>query len=97
MRKVFVAAVLAFSLAGCCKNLSREGAYHDGVKQYAIESGLLDKYEGYLDADPRLNPQDGDDDATLERKKNSKRIKKATPSEFRLLIAEEEKALDKEE
>lgn len=86
MRKALIAfmAVLAIACTGCCSNLSREGAYHDGVKQLVIESGLLDEYEAYLEADTSI-------------KAGTKKIRKDTPVELRLLIAEEEKALKKKD
>jgi hypothetical protein len=97
MTRLLAAALLSLSVVGCCGTLSRETAYHEGVKDYTLGSGLLDQHEKYLDADPKLNARDGDDDATKERKANSKRIRKTTVTEFRALIAEEEKALDKED
>lgn len=93
MRKILIGCILALACVGCCGTLAREAAYHDGVKQLTIESGMIAEYEKYLDADPKLNPQAGDDDATKDRKKNTKRIRKNTPKELRALIAEEDKAL----
>ncbi len=82
MRKSLIAfAIIAITACtGCCSNLSREGAYHDGVKQLVIESGLLGEYEGYLEADASI-------------KEGTKKIRKGTATELRALIAEEEKAL----
>ncbi len=82
VRKTFVIlAVLGFLvLSGCCGTLAREKAFHDGVKQYAVASGLLDEYEKYVDADAKLKPE-------------TKTIRKDTAKGFRALIAQEEKAL----
>jgi hypothetical protein len=82
MMKALAAILLFVALSGCCGSTSREAAYHDGVKQYALESGMLDEYEKYVDADPKLK------DAT-------KKIRKDTSKGLRALIAEEGKALDK--
>ncbi len=95
--RLLIAVVLSLSVVGCCKNLSREGAYHDGVKQYALESGLLEQHDAYIDADPRWVAKDGDDSETKARKERTKKIRKGTTAGFRKLIAEEEKALDKED
>ncbi len=75
---------LALLSSGCCEILSREAAFHDGVKQYAIESGMLDEYEAYIDADPNL-------------KASTKKIRKGTPAGLRALIAQEEEALKKDD
>ena len=87
MRKVLSACVLVFVVAiltGCpAANLQRENAYHDGVKQYALESGLLEEYDKYIDADPSLKP-------------NTKKIRKQTSAGFRALIATQEEALKKD-
>ena len=82
MRKTLIAfaVIVIAACTGCCSNLSREGAYHDGVKQLIIESGLLDEYEGYLEADASI-------------KEGTKKIRKGTATELRALIAEEDKAL----
>jgi len=82
MRTFLTAVVLALA-TGCCATGARESAYHDGVKQYAVESGLLDEYEKYIDADPVLKPQ-------------TKVIRKGTVKGFRALITEEEKSLKKD-
>lgn len=84
MRKLLAACVLALMCSGCLKTLQREVAYHDGVKQYTIKSGMLDEYEAYLEADPSLG-------------ETTKKIRKATPAGLRALIAEEEKALKKDD
>ena len=76
--------VLVLLLSGCCGILSREVAFHDGVKQYAIESGMLKEYEAYIDADPNL-------------KESTKKIRKGTPAGLRALIAQEEEALKKDD
>lgn len=78
-----IAGVLALLMVGCCGNLSRETAYHDGVKQYAIESGLLSEYEAYVKADPKL-------------KDDTKKIRVGTATEFRKLIDTEEGSLKKD-
>ncbi len=82
MRKALIAfaVVVITTCSGCRSNLSREGAYHDGVKQLVIESGLLDEYEGYLEADASI-------------KEGTKKVRKGTATELRALIAEEDKAL----
>lgn len=88
MRKVLTGCVLVFLMAiltGCpAVNLKRENAYHDGVKQYALESGLLKEYDKYIDADPNI-------------KANTKKIRKQTSAGFRALIATEEEALKKDD
>ncbi len=83
MRKILGACILALMCVGCCGVASREAAYHDGVKQYALESGLLDEYDKYIDADPKL-------------KDTTKKIRKQTSAGFRKLIAAEEEALNKD-
>lgn len=83
MRSILIGAVLALCTAGCCGNLSREAAFHDGVKQYTIESGMLDEYEKYVDADPKLKPE-------------TKEIRKDTSKGLRKLIAQEGEALKKD-
>lgn len=80
MRNVLMALAIALVGTGCCGSASREAAFHDGVKQYAIESGMLDEYEKYVDADPKL-------------KDDSKKIRKATSAGLRALVAQEGKAL----
>lgn len=82
--RFLIAVVLSLSVVGCSANLSRESAYHDGVKQLTIESGMVKEYEGYVKNDPKL-------------KDTSKKIRLATPQKLRDLIAEEEKALKKED
>lgn len=82
MRKVLITCALLLACTGCCNTLSREAAYHDGVKNAVLESGLLDEYEAYLAADPVI-------------KDRTKEIRKGTSTKFRELIAEEEKALTK--
>ena len=96
MRKILSVCVLSLLCVGCCGVASREAAYHDGVKQYALESGLLDEYDKYIDADPRWIAKDTDDSATKERKERTKKIRKQTPAGFRALIATEEEALKKD-
>jgi len=84
--RMFALAALALTLAassvGCCGVSSREQAFHDGVKQYVIASGLADEYDRYIDADPKL-------------KDDTKRIRKDTTKGLRALIAEEGKAIEK--
>lgn len=82
MRKLLSIFILALACAGCCGTLSREVAFHDGVKQYAIKSGLLDEYEAYIKADPNL-------------KDTTKKIRTGTAQKFRALIATEEEVLKK--
>lgn len=81
MRSLII-GVLALCAAGCGGNLSRESAYHDGVKQYTISSGMLDEYEKYVDADPKLKDQ-------------TKKIRKDTSKDFRKLIDQEDQSLKK--
>ncbi len=38
IRKILIGCVLALACVGCCGMASREATYHDGVKQYALES-----------------------------------------------------------
>ena len=76
--------LLALLSSGCCGVLSREAAFLDGVKQYSIESGLLKEYDAYIDADPNL-------------KATTKTIRKQSSAGLRALIAEEEKALKKDD
>jgi len=80
--RILLTVFVAILMVGCCGSQSREAAFHDGVKQYAVGSGLLDEYEKYVDADPVLKPE-------------TKKIRKDTAKGFRALIAEEGKALDK--
>jgi hypothetical protein len=82
MRSLLI-GVLTLCATGCCGNLSREAAYHDGVKQYALESKMLDEYEVYVDVDPKII------------KPETRKIRKDTAKGLRALIAEEEKALKK--
>lgn len=82
MKTMFL-VILTLSSVGCCGTLSRETAFHDGVKQYAISSGLLAEYEKYVDADPKL-------------KDETKKIRKDTSKGFKALIDQEEKALGKD-
>lgn len=84
MRKILIACSLALMCVGCCGVTSREVAYHDGVKQYALESGLLAEYDKYIDADPAI-------------KASTKKIRKQTSAGFRALIATEEEALKKDD
>lgn len=77
-----IACALTLLMVGCCGNLSREAAYHDGVKQYALESGMLNEYEAYVAADPKL-------------KDETKKIRKGTSEGLRKLIAQEEQSLKK--
>lgn len=81
MRSLII-AVLALCAVGCCGSASREAAYHDGVKQYTTSSGMLDEYEKYIDADPKL-------------KDDTKKIRKDTSKGLRALIAQEEQSLNK--
>jgi hypothetical protein len=78
--KVVVLVLLLVSSVGCCGTLSRETAFHDGVKQYAVESGMLAEYEAYVEADTKIKPE-------------TKVIRKGTSKGLRALIAEEGKAL----
>lgn len=82
MRSLIV-AILALCVTGCCGNLSREAAYHDGVKQYTLESGMTSEYEAYIEADPKLKPE-------------TKKIRKDTAAGLRKLIAQEEASLKKD-
>ncbi len=85
MRKLLaVACVLALTCSGCLKTLQREVAFHDGIKQEVLKSGLLDEYEAYLEADPVLG-------------KTTKKIRKGTATAIRALIAEQEKAFEKDD
>lgn len=87
MRKValMVVAVCALAiLCSGCGTLSREVAYHEGVKEYAIKSGLLDEYDKYLEADPNLAD-------------TTKTIRKQSSEGLRALIAAEEAAIKEEE
>ncbi len=96
MRKILIGCVLALACGGCCGVASREVAYHDGVKQYALESGLLAEYDKYIDSDPRWIVKETDDSDTKKRKERTKKIRKQTPAGFRALIATEEEALKKD-
>jgi len=80
--RILISGVLALFMVGCCGSLSREAAYHDGVKQYTIESGMASEYEAYIEADPKLKPE-------------TKKIRKDTAAGLRKLIATEEAALQK--
>jgi len=77
-----IAGVLALLMVGCCGNLSREAAYHDGVKEYTLKSGMTDEYEAYVKADPKL-------------KDDTKKIRLGTATGLRKLIAQEEESLKK--
>lgn len=77
-----ITGVLALFMVGCCGNLSRESAYHDGVKQYTIESGMTAEYEAYIEADSKLKPE-------------TKKIRKDTAAGLKKLIATEEASLQK--
>lgn len=85
--RMFALAALALTLAassiGCCGVSTREQAFHDGVKQYVLASGLVDEYDKYIDSDPKL-------------KDDTKKLRKDTTKGLRALIAEEEKALKKD-
>ncbi len=80
--RILISSVLALLMVGCCGTLSREAAYHDGVKQYTVESGMTAEYEAYIDADPKLKPE-------------TKKIRKDTAAGLKKLIATEEAALQK--
>lgn len=80
--RILISGVLALLMVGCCGTMSRESAYHDGVKQYTVESGMTAEYEAYIDADPKLKPE-------------TKKIRKDTAAGLRKLIATEEAALQK--
>lgn len=97
MRKILAVCVLALGVSGCCGVLSRERAYHDGVKAYAIDSGLLGEYERYVDNDLRMTVKEGDSDETRKKKNQARKIRHQTVQGFRALIAEEDRALEKEE
>jgi hypothetical protein len=77
-----IVVILALCATGCCGAAPREVAFHDGVKQYVLTSGLADEYDKYIDADPKL-------------KDDTKKIRKDTSKGLRALIAEEGKALEK--
>lgn len=81
MRSLIV-GILTLCAVGCCGVSSREAAFHDGVKQYTVSSGMLDEYDRYVDADPKL-------------KDDSKKIRKDTSKGLRALIVEEGKAIEK--
>jgi len=83
MKVVMLAVVVAISLTGCCGTSSREAAFHDGVKQYTLASGMLDEYEKYVEADPVIKPE-------------TKKIRKDTAKGLRALIAQEEASLKKD-
>lgn len=78
-----IMAVLALCMVGCCGSFSRETAYHEGVKEYTLKSGLLDEYEAYVAADPKI------------LKDETRKIRKGTAQDLRKLIATEEAALQK--
>jgi len=78
-----IAGVLALFMVGCCGSLSRESAYHDGVKQYTLEAGMTSEYEAYVKADPKL-------------KDDTKKIRLGTAQGLRKLIAQEEESLKKD-
>jgi hypothetical protein len=78
-----IGGILALLMVGCCGNLSRESAYHDGVKQYTIESGMVSEYEAYITADPKL-------------KDDTKKIRLGTAAGLKKLIAQEEESLKKD-
>ena len=80
--RILISGVLALFMVGCCGSLSREAAYHDGVKQYTIESGMTAEYEAYITADPKL-------------KEETKKIRLGTAAGLKKLIATEEAALQK--
>lgn len=82
MRSLII-GVLALLATGCCGNLSREAAYHEGVKEYTLKSGLLDEYEAYVAADPKILKDD------------TRKIRKGTAQDLRKLIAQEEASLQK--
>lgn len=82
MRSLMV-GILALCAVGCCGNASREAAFHDGVEQYAVKSGMLDEYEKYVDADPKI-------------KDETKKIRKDTSKGLRALIAQEGESLKKD-
>lgn len=65
----------AVLLSGCGVN----EAFVSGVDEYANRSGLLDEYDRYIDADPKLS---GD----------TKKIRKNTSRGLRRLIEEAKKA-----
>lgn len=81
MRSLIIAA-LALCAVGCCGSASREAAYHDGVKQYTIASGMTSEYEAYVEADSKIQPE-------------TKKIRKDTAAGLRKLIAQEEQSLNK--
>jgi len=81
MRSLII-GVLSLCAVGCGGNLSRESAYHDGVKQYTIASGMTSEYEAYIEADPKLKPE-------------TKKIRKDTAAGLRKLIDQEEQSLKK--
>lgn len=81
--RILISGVLALFMVGCCGTLSRETAYHEGVKEFTLKSGLLDEYEAYVAADPKIIKED------------TRKIRKGTAQDLRKLIATEEAALQK--
>lgn len=72
------AAMLLF--AGCCGNVSREGAFLDAMEQGLVASKLLEQYEKYLDDDKVI-------------KDETRKIRKGTASKIKEVLAEEKRAL----
>lgn len=83
MRHILMAAAIALCVTGCCGNASREAAFHDGVNEYANKSGMLNEYDAYIDADPKLSP-------------DTKKIRKGTSQGLRDLIKTEGESLKKD-
>ncbi len=73
IRTLAATAVLGLFCGSCALFDSPSEAFIDGVDQYAVQSGLLDEYVRYVDADPDL----------AER---SKDIRKETAAGLRRLL-----------
>lgn len=81
--KILAAFMIALAASGCRGgDLTREKAFHDGVKAYTVDSGMLKEYQQYVEADPALKPE-------------TKKIRKDTATGLVRLIDEEGNALKK--
>jgi hypothetical protein len=54
---LFIVAALCAATTGCALFKSPDKAFVTGVNAYAVDSGLLDEYDKYVDADPNLKPE----------------------------------------
>ena len=81
--RVLTTVLLAFSALMSVGCGSVNEAFVNGVDAYANDSGMLNEYDRYVEADPTLDA-------------DSKRIKKDTSAGLRRLVAEE-KAREKKE